>query len=356
MTLWILLAVMSLVAVGFAVWPLYRHQRSLSPLIGASVIFVVALSSGLYYRQGSPDLPSGAASAGAGAPGMDDAINALADRLAANPDNPEGWQMLGRSYMSIGNYTGAVEAFEKAVELESAQNPQALVSLGEALLASTGSEIDGRVASLFENALALDPNNPQALFYGGIGAFNRGNTNLAADRWERLLSLNPPAEIQGILQQRIAEWRGEAPPATQLPELPSPEPPAATAEAVVEESPGPLSEGAVVRARIFLSAEAVAALPAEATVFLIARDPAVPVPPIAAARRRLSELPAYVEIGDRESMVPGRELSSFAEFELIARVSLSGQPSAQPGDWFGSIIVAPAGGNDIELEIQEQVR
>ena len=55
-------------------------------------------------------------------------------------------------------------------------------------------------------------------------------------------------------------------------------------------------------------------------------------------------------------MVPGRELSNFAEFELIARVSLSGQPSAQPGDWFGSIIVAPDGGNDVELEIREQVQ
>ena len=95
---------------------------------------------------------------------------------------------------------------------------------------------------------------------------------------------------------------------------------------------------------------------AEATVFLIARDPAVPVPPIAAARRRLSELPAYVELGDRESMVPGRELSNFAEFELIARVSLSGQPGAQPGDWYGSIIVTPAGSNDVELQIQQQVQ
>jgi cytochrome c-type biogenesis protein CcmH len=354
MTLWILLAVMSLVAVGFAVWPLYRHQRSLSPLIGVAVILVVALSSGLYYRQGSPDLLS--AGAGAAAPEMDDAINALADRLAASPDNPEGWQMLGRSYMSIGNYTGAVEAFEKAVELESAQNPQSLVSLGEALLASTGSEIEGRVASLFENALALDPNNPQALFYGGIGAFNRGDTDLAADRWERLLTLNPPAEIQGILQQRIAEWRGETPPAMPVAEMPAQEPVEVPAETVAIESPGALSEGAVVRARVSLSAEAVAALPAEATVFLIARDAAVPIPPIAATRRRLTDLPAYVELGDRESMVPGRELSKFPEFELIARVSLSGQPSAQPGDWFGAIMVTPAGSNDVELQIQQQVQ
>ena len=48
----------------------------------------------------------------------------------------------------------------------------------------------------------------------------------------------------------------------------------------------------------------------------------------------------YVQLGDRESMVAGRELSGFEEFELIARVSLSGQPVSQPGDWFGSSVVA----------------
>jgi cytochrome c-type biogenesis protein CcmH len=105
-----------------------------------------------------------------------------------------------------------------------------------------------------------------------------------------------------------------------------------------------------------LSAEAAAALPAEATVFIIARDPAQPMPPIAATRRLLSELPALVELGDRESMVPGRDLSMFAEFELMARVSLSGQPMAAPGDWFGTVIINPANDNDVELSIQTEVQ
>jgi len=345
-TLWILLAAMSLVAVGFAVWPLYRHQRGLSLLLAATVVFVVALSSGLYYQQGNPDLQS----VGDSTPGMDDAIAGLAKRLEQNPDNPEGWNMLGRSYMSLGNYGGAVEAFEKAMELESGQNSQTLVSLGEALLASTNSPIDGRMASLFENALALDPNNPQALFYGGLAAFNRNNTDLAADRWERLLGLNPPAEIQGILQQRIAEWRGEAPPAaTQTP--------MSAGEPIKQPvSAGPMSEGAVVRANVSLSDAAASALTSDSTVFIIARDPAQPVPPIAASRRRLSELPTSIELGDRESMVPGRDLSGFAEFELVVRVSLSGQPSAQPGDWFGAVIVKPAEENNVDISIQQQVQ
>ena len=343
MTLWIVLAVMSLAAIGFAVWPLYRHEQSLTPVIGVAVVFVVVVSSGLYYYQGKPALPSGSATQ----PELEDVIGSLAQRLASNPDDANGWKMLGRSYVTVGNYDGAIEAFEKAIELESAQDPQALVALGEALLASTSAGIAGRIASLFENALAIDPNNPQALFYGGIGSFNRGDKSQAADRWESLLSLNPPAEIRGILEQRIAEWRSEAPPS-----IAAAAPPPETSSA--SQAPA-MSSGVVVRANVSLSAAAKASLPAEATVFIIARDAAQPVPPIAVARRRLSELPVDIELGDRESMVPGRLLSGFAEFELIARVSTSGQPGAQSGDWFGSLIVKPAENISVDLAIQQQV-
>ena len=175
----------------------------------------------------------------------------------------------------------------------------------------------------------------QALFYGGIASANRGNTLLAADRWERLLGLNPPPEIQQILVQRIAEWRGEPPPAVAMP----------SAE----------QAGFVVSADVSVSAAAAASLPADATVFIIARDPAQPSPPIAVTRRALSELPDVVGLGDSDSMIPGRTLSAFAEVELIARVSLSGQPVAQSGDWFGSQIVKPAENNSVTLSIAEQV-
>lgn len=358
MNLWIIFAVMSLGALVFAVWPLFKRQRRLSPLIAFSVIFVVGLSSGLYYKQGRPELPS---ASGGAQQSMDAAIAGLKDKLADNPDNPQGWMMLGRSYMSMSNYAGAVEAYEKASELESAQNPQALVGLGEALLARAGGTWDGRIVSLFENALALDPNNPQALFYGGIASSNRGDTTLAADRWERLLGLNPPADIQDILRQRIAEWRGGTPalPPSHPPISEAGSEPSAEAGTTLPAQPvelPPMGENAVVRANVTLSPEAAASLPDEATVFVIARDPAQPMPPIAAARRMLSELPALVELGDRESMVPGRDLSMFSEFELVARVSLTGQPMAASGDWFGTVIVDPSSDNDVELSIQTEVQ
>ena len=69
----------------------------------------------------------------------------------------------------------------------------------------------------------------------------------------------------------------------------------------------------------------------------------------------LSELPTVVSLTDAESMVAGRNLSAFVEIELLARVSLSGGPAAQSGDWFGSMIVRPADSDSVSLTIDQEV-
>ena len=338
MNLWILFAAMTLIAIAFVAWPLYRQERKLTPVLAVTIIGVAALSAGLYHKQGQPEVPSGAAGEQ-----MDDVIAALAERLEDNPDDLAGWQMLGRSYMALGNFQGAVESFEKANDLEGGQNAQTLVSIGEARLRATQGAIVGDISRLFESALAIDPNHPQALFYGGIGAFNRDDRALAADRWERLLGLNPPPEIQDELRLRIAEWRGEP--------MPHPEIAAGTASATPEAPP----EGTVISISLSVSVSARAEIPGDPNVFIIARDPAAPTPPIAVTRRSLSALPTTVHLGDGESMVAGRSLSMFESFEVVARVSLSGQPGEQSGDWFGSVIVTPAEEDTVTLAISEQV-
>jgi len=344
MTLWIVFGAMSLAAIGFAVWPLYVRQQRLSGTIVASVVFIVALSAGIYSVQGQPEVPSGGSAAG----DMDEVIAALAGRLEKDPGDIDGWKMLGRSYMALGDYTGAIQAYSRANDLESGGNAQTLVSLGEARLSAAGGEFNETSSALFESALAIDPDNLQALFYGGISAFNRGDSELAASRWERLLNLNPPAEIEGILRQRIAEWRGEEPSmaAVQPPAEPMPE---------TEEPATMQPSAAVVRALVSLSPQARAELPADGIVFIIARDPAQPSPPIAVTRVSLSELPATVELGDAESMMAGRSLSTFTQFELVARASLAGQRTQESGDWYGSVIVVPAENNEVALAISEQV-
>ncbi len=342
MIFWVVLALLCLLAIGFAAWPLWKSKHRLSPLVASIIVFTVAVSAGLYDRVGQPGVPSGRSGLNNGdLPPMDEVITSLEARLAENPEDLGGWSMLGRTYMTMRNYEAAAETYEKIMELEGAQNAQTMVDLAIAIINRDESPIEGRTASLIENALALDPNNQAALFYSGVAAANRGDTDIAADRWEILLGLNPPPEVRSILEENIAIWRGEKA---------APAAPAAAAAASAEPA-----DDAVVSARISLSEEAMANITQNASVFIIARDPAAPSPPIAVARRMLTDLPAVVSLTDAESMVAGRNLSMFAEIELLARVSLSGGPAAKSGDWFGSMLVRPAENNSVMLTIDRQV-
>ena len=291
--LWLLFVAMSLATIAFAIRPLLKDLPRQTLLVGTSIVLITAIVAGLYYKLGSPDIPSGASQA----QNIEQMVASLAERLQREPADIDGWIMLGRSYMTLGNYQGA--------------------------------------ATAYESALALDPGNPEALFWGGISASNSGNARLAIERWERLLETDPPGNVRRVLLERIAEWRSEPLPPTAVPARAS---------------------ASVVAASISLSVQAQVAVAAGASAFIIARDPARPSPPIAVTRRLVSDLPLVVELGDQESMIPGRNLSAFSEFEMLARVSLSGNPIAQPGDWFASVIVRPADSKQVELVIADQVQ
>lgn len=330
MNLWILMAALCLAALVFGGYPVYRQSRGLTPLLAGIIVFTIAFSGSLYYFIGSPQVPSGAGTM----PEIGAMVTSLADRLEKNPDDLQGWKMLGRSYTVMQRFDDAVTAYERAMAIEGGQNAQTLVELAQALMERNGGATSARAGALLESALALDPNNPNALFYGGIVAANRGDTDLAADRWEILSGLNTPPEIQETLRQKIAEWRG------------APLQPVARA---AEQS------ASVVRVNLSMSDAAVrASIPGDATVYVIARDPQQPGPPIAVARQRLSELPMVIELGDRDAMIPGRPLSGFSQFELLARVSVSGDPIAQPGDWFGTLLFRSSGGEVVDLVIDQQ--
>ena len=346
MTFWIVVVVLCLMAIGFAAWPLYTKSHRLTPLVATVIVFTVAFSAIMYDAVGSPGVPSGRAAGPGGdgqhMAGMGEVVVSLQKRLADNPEDVAGWKMLGRTHLTLRDYAGAADAYEKAMALEDGKDAQTMVDLAVAILNRDGAPIEGRPASLIESALALDPNNLPGLFYSGLGAANRGDTETATQRWEILLGLNPPENIRAILERRLAELRGEPMPASAMPGM----------NAAAETAP---PGDAVVSVRVSLSSEAMAAMPGDANVFVIARDPVAPTPPIAVSRIRVSELPSLVSLSDAQSMVAGRVLSGFPELELVARVSLSGTPGAASGDWFGSMLVRPAEHNSVVLTIGQQV-
>ena len=316
---------MVLAAVMLVIWPFIKYDKYLSFYSIATFVFIIVLPTTIYTTIGAP-------SAGSEMASIEEMVAGLDQRLRENPDDLTGWKMLGRSYFELRNYRAAVEAFERAVEMESGTNGQTLADLGEAVWMHDQSEMTGRAGDLFENALAMSPSNSKALFYGGLTAVARGDRFLAAERWEAFLALSPTEETQEILRQQIAEWRGE--------------------EAVVQEA----YAAPIVSVTVALATAVAEMVKPDSTVFIIAKDPTNPSPPIAVIKRRVIELPLAITLSDADSMIPGRVLSGFSEFVIVARVSISGQPIAQPGDWYGEEIVRPSESSETSIVIERRIQ
>jgi cytochrome c-type biogenesis protein CcmH len=131
-------------------------------------------------------------------------VERLVHQLNDHPDDVDGWLMLGRSYVALQEYPLAVRAYRRADRAAGGRSADALVGQAEALSLMNDSQLTGEAGRLIERALAIDPNSPQALFFGAAAAMRRGELPLARARFTRLLALNPPASVKTILQQEIS--------------------------------------------------------------------------------------------------------------------------------------------------------
>lgn len=117
----------------------------------------------------------------------------LAERLAANPDDPRGWDMLARSYMVLGRHREAIEALNQLQSL-TGESPELMVRFADALSREAGGSLAGRPAELVAQALALDPDNRAGLWLDGMIAAEKGDYFGAIARWKRLLALVDPSD------------------------------------------------------------------------------------------------------------------------------------------------------------------
>ena len=248
----------------------------------------------------------------------------LARRLERNPDNLDGWLMLGRSYLALQEYPLAYRAYERADRLSGGRNAEALIGESQALAMNDPAELDardGRAARLIERALVVAPDSPKALFFGAAVAARRGDLRLARQRFEKVLASNPPDAVRTFLEQQIAAIDRQLG--------------AAPAAAAAVNAATPAAAAPTVRVRVMLAPELRAAAGAF-PLFVFVRDPAHPGPPLA-VRRLVSEFPQTVELTAKDSMIPGRSFAPGDSVTVGARIARSGTPVGASGDPFGEI-------------------
>lgn len=262
----------------------------------------------------------------------------LARRLESNPNDLEGWLMLGRSYAVLQQYPLALRAYERADRLAGGRNVDALVGEAEVLTLTDERELDGRAGRLVEQALALNPASGKALFFGAAAAMHRGELPLARERFSRLLALDPPQNVRPLIEQqiraideRLAGGGGTKSGATPAGAADSR---AAASAATPSSATASAPTDAVIRVEVRLGA-AVSASPG-IPMFVFVHRAGERGPPLA-VKRLDSRFPQTVELTPQDAMVPGRSFSAGQDVQVTARIARSGNPVGAAGDSFGEI-------------------
>ncbi|MEJ2142406.1 MAG: c-type cytochrome biogenesis protein CcmI [Gammaproteobacteria bacterium] len=269
---------------------------------------------------------------------MDQLVAGLEQRLRENPDDPDGWMMLGRTYMSLKRYEDAIQVFEKVITIMGEQAP-VLVAMADAMIMARGGSVSGKPAELVQKALQQDPDNVNGLWLAGLAEEEQGNNRQAVRYWreaETLLNDDPASvtELRELIRRAESKLDNR--------------------DMAQDTLKTATTTG--IRVNVMLDEKLSRNTSPDDTVFIYAQAPQGMRMPLAIVRKKVSELPVEVILNDEMAMMPGRALSNFSKVNLYARISKSSQAKAQSGDFIGSVQSVDTSSNHrVAIQINQEI-
>jgi cytochrome c-type biogenesis protein CcmH len=134
---------------------------------------------------------------------VDTMIAKLEARLKDNPDDGEGFRMLGWSLTNTGKPDLALSAYRRALKLIP-ERADVQAGYGEALVLAAKDMVTPEAKSAFDRAIVIDPKEPRARFFQSLYKAQNGQERVALDEWIALAN-NQPADLpwQADVRQRI---------------------------------------------------------------------------------------------------------------------------------------------------------
>ena len=268
---------------------------------------VPLLAAALYFAVGNPESLRPRADPHAfDLQQLETLVERLAAKMRENPDEPEGWRLLGRSYAALNRFPEAVDAYAKALARKP-RDPDLLTDMADVLAMSRPERLQGEPEKLVLRALEIDPEHLKALALAGTAAFERKDYARAERYWRRMLPLVAAgSEDEKQIRGSIEEARSLAG-----------------------------SPARAVQGKVSLSKKLAAQAAPDDVVFIFARAAEGPPMPLAVKRARVRDLPLEFALDDSMAMAPGMNLSAHARVVIGARISKSGTATPQAGDLQG---------------------
>lgn len=184
----------------------------------AAVVILLAcpgLAMAVYSRYGSPSLPDHPLAAQSDAPAGDESIEVLLakaeKKLAAEPNNADGWQMVARAYFGLERYEDARRALANALRILG-PSPELEANYALAAIKAAGGVITADARAALDKAHELAPDEPMVRYYLGAAKEQDGDIKGAVAMWQSILTIAglPPVVAQNV-RAEIARLDPSAP-------------------------------------------------------------------------------------------------------------------------------------------------
>ena len=351
---------------------LITQAQSWRTAVVIALVFPIS-ALGLYIWLGAPEAISPmppasalaeAATEQAAAPNLDQIVENLASKLQADPNNLEGWVLLGRTHRSMGNLDAALSAFDRALKLNA--DDELILARAEVLAAKNQGRFDGEPWRVIREVLQRDPQNYAALLLAGSASYANNRYADALEFWQRArlrLSADHP-DVPNLIEAMStvqAKLKNPASPSSNPPAPGAPSAPAsgnsasgATPAAAVASAAGGAVSALNVSGQVRLSAALKSQTSPTDVVFVYAVPANGERMPLALLKTTVAQLPLKFTLDDSSAMLPDRKLSGASQVLVKARISKSGNAIPQSGDWEGSLGPVKVGATGLDLEIKTQ--
>ena len=328
MNFWIIAIVMLAVPAAVISWPFFAGSAK-ERFIGMTILLLIPLAGLIMYQNiGTPEAINMPTTAPRQAEqsqqahssqqvDMEEMVARLQQRMAENPDDPEGWLVLGRSLKTMQRYAEAAAALTNANRL-APDTPLIMIELAEARLFASGkAEIPPESVQMIESALAMEPEQQKGLWLLGMAYAQEGEESRAIEIWQRLLGLLDPASgAAGTVTQQIelAQARmGQA-------------------------APEVADTGIDIPVSITLPDDLVGGITANAVLFVFIHPAGASGMPLAVKRLPATGFPLSLHFSDSDLLRPGMSLQDFEQLDISARISMTGVAGAATGDYQANLV------------------
>jgi len=240
------------------------------------------------------------------------AIAKLKIEVAKSPKDIEKLNLLANSYIVASLHTEAAEILENLIA-SGQTDVKTLLKTADSLSRASKGNVTSRANQLIDQALQIEPNNPQALWLAGMGDAQQGRNSDAVNHLKILLPLLSGTAQQAQVEQIISKLS---------------EPNSNIAKDAQKES----ETNQIITLLVEIDKATQEASSPNDVVFVFAKAHKGPPVPLAVKRLSVKDLPVTVNLSATDAMLPNMTIDNFTEIELSAKISKTGDPANKTGD------------------------